>query len=71
MTALFVTASGGDYGAGRTMIGEDCLTPHLRTVMAFLGLPNPDVIGARPLPFGGPETRDKAIRDARADRDPA
>ena len=64
--AVFLIASGGNYRAGTLFDGMDCLTPHLKTIFAFLGLTDPGIIHAHPTQFEGPDARARALQEAEA-----
>lgn len=65
-----LSAAGGAYGPGEMFEGLDCLTPHVKAILGFLGVKKPDFISARPMMFAGPEAANasmaKAKRDAEA-----
>jgi FMN-dependent NADH-azoreductase len=58
-----VTAFGGDYAPGAPFEGLDHLTPHLTTVLRFLGVSDLTFIAAWPTLLADPE-RTAAARDA-------
>lgn len=62
----FLTSAGGNYREGAVFEGLDCLTPHIRTIFGFLGVPEPDLIKAHPTTFEGVEAKEKAIAEAEA-----
>ena len=62
----FLTSAGGNYREGAMFEGLDCLTPHLRAIFGFLGVPNADIINAHPTTFEGVEARDMALAEAEA-----
>lgn len=62
---LCVTTRGADYGHGGMMAGQDCLTPHLKTVFAFMGVSDLQFVDAQPLQFSGQEAKDSALADAK------
>ena len=64
--ALFILTTGGNYRPGAMFDGMDCLTPHLKTVFAFVGLANPDIVHAQPMQFEGPGAREQALGEAEA-----
>ena len=59
--AVFIMTTGGDYRSGATFEGMDCLTPHLETVCAFVGIPNPDIVHAQPMQFEGEDAKEQAL----------
>ena len=62
--AVFSTA-GGAYGAGDMFEGLDCLTPHIRVILSFLGVTDMAFVAARPMQFAGPDVAAQAMEDAR------
>jgi FMN-dependent NADH-azoreductase len=47
------------------MEGRDCLTPHLTTIAAFLGVDDPIFVEAQPMQFEGPEAKAAALSTAK------
>ena len=62
--AVFIMTTGGNYKPGAMFDGMDCLTPHLQTVFAFVGIANPDIVHAQPMQFEGPVAKARAFEAA-------
>ena len=62
----FLISAGGNYRPGAMFDGLDCLTPHIKAIMGFLGVSAPDIIHAYPTLFEGPEIKNKMIAEAEA-----
>jgi len=50
-----LSAAGGSYGTGEVFDGLDCLTPHIRAVLGFVGVTDLSFIAARSMMFAGPD----------------
>jgi len=62
--AVIFIAAGGAYGLGEMFDGLDALTPHIRAILGFLGIREPEFIAARPMMFGSAHTAEAAFRHA-------
>lgn len=62
---LFITARGGDYGAGSPHEGWDAQEPALRFAFQFMGITDIQFIHANGLDLGD-EARQRGLNDARA-----
>ncbi len=65
--AAVLSSAGGAYSDGEMFEGLDCLTPHIRAILGFMGLTQVSFIAARPMMFAGPDaaqTSMKAAKDA-------
>lgn len=60
---IIAISRGGLYGAGSPAAGAEHVESYLRTVFAFIGVTNPEIIVAEGMLFG-PEQRDKAVAGA-------
>jgi FMN-dependent NADH-azoreductase len=60
-----LSAAGGAYGPGEVFEGLDCLTPHARAILGFMGVAEPDFIAARPMMFASPEAARAAMAEAK------
>jgi len=50
-----LSAAGGSYGTGEMFDGLDCLTPHIRAILGFVGVTDLQFIAARSMMFAGPD----------------
>lgn len=66
--AVFV-AAGGAYGPGEPFDGLDALTPHVRTVLGFMGIADPAIVTVRPTMFAGEDVAAAAVRAAKEKAD--
>lgn len=62
-----LSAAGGAYGAGEMFDGLDCLTPHVRAVLGFMGVTDMSFIAARPMMFAGPDAAAASLDAAKAE----
>jgi FMN-dependent NADH-azoreductase len=62
-----LVAAGGAYGPGEMFDGLDCLTPHAKAILAFMGITDPAFVFARPTRFAGPQAADVAMSAAKAE----
>lgn len=67
--AAVLIAASGAYGPGDMLDGLDALTPHIRAILGFMGIGDPDFIFARPLMFAGDDAARAAMKGARAEAD--
>jgi FMN-dependent NADH-azoreductase len=67
--AAILIAAGGAYGPGEMFDGLDCLTPHVRAILGFMGVSDPGIVAARPMMFSGPEAADASMARAKAEAD--
>lgn len=61
--AIVVTSHGGDYSEGPAK-AMDLLEPPLRTMLGFIGIPDPTFIKAQPMLGAGPEVAQKKVAEA-------
>lgn len=64
---VILSAAGGAYGPGEMFEGLDCLTPHVKAILGFLGVRSPDFISARPTMFAGPDAANVSMAKAKHD----
>lgn len=64
---VLLSAAGGAYSAGEMFDGLDCLTPHVRAILGFLGVADMSFIAARPMMFAGPDAAAAALDGAKAE----
>lgn len=62
--AAVLVAAGGAYGPDDMFEGLDCLTPHAKAILGFMGISDPAFIFARPLMFAGPQAADISLAQA-------
>ena len=62
-----LSAAGGAYGAGDMFDGLDCLTPHVRAILGFMGVTDMSFIAARPMMFAGPNAAAASLDAAKAE----
>jgi FMN-dependent NADH-azoreductase len=62
-----LSAAGGAYGAGEMFDGLDCLTPHVRAILGFMGVTNMCFIAARPMMFAGSDAAAASLDAAKAE----
>lgn len=60
-----LSTAGGAYGPGEMFDGLDALTPHVRAILGFMGVTDPDMIAARPTMFAGLDEAEAAMASAR------
>ena len=60
---------GGDYDPGGAFEGMDHLSPHLKTVLGFLGVTDPDFVLVHPTLIAAPELLDAVRAQAEAEVD--
>jgi len=62
---LAIIAAGGNYRTGAMFEGLDHLTPHLKTMLSWIGVETPHIVHAHPTTFEGEEGRTRALAEAR------
>lgn len=62
-------SAGGAYGTGDMFEGMDCLTPHVRTILGFLGVQDVRFIAVRPTMYVSVEAVDASMKIAKAEAD--
>jgi len=64
-----IATFGGDYDPGGTFEGMDHLSPHLKTVLGFLGVTDPDFVLVHPTLIAAPDRLDTVRARAEAEVD--
>ncbi len=62
-----LSATGGTYGPGDVFDGLDCLTPHIRAILGFLGVTDLSFVAAQSMMFAGPDAAAMSFEAAKAE----
>lgn len=61
---IVASTRGGDYAEGGPGAAMDHLTPWLRTILGFIGIPDPIFLSAQPMLGAGPEVAGQKLQEA-------